>query len=607
MEFLNPTALLGFFALPLLLIPYLIRTKSRRLVFSSVLLFLDEESPKSPRPFGRVHLPPIFFLQLLLLALLILALSEPVFSIRPTSIAMVIDNSASMQALEDGKSRLALAKDAAYSIIGEADLGARIDLYLTTPRLEKLRAAPFTPSEARSALGAIKAYDMGDPPIDYGHALERLAREQKYQRVHWITDHPTRGQTATIRATTVGRPQANLAISAFDVRRSSLADARLEANVQVRNFSDREQKLKIIVKGGGIAVASRDLTLAAGASANARFDGLPEHSIYQAEISARDGLALDNRRFAVAPPSRSLKILAITPRAQAILSLKSIPGVNLDAIAPADYEKSDRTSYGLEIFHYSMPSALPRNPALFILPPESNPLVKLGAPLTNAGVSNWREAHPLTRYVNFNLFRPSYARPFKPQTAGDVVIESPDGILAFSMERQGARYLVLGFDPLPYLGRDNLPMSIFTLNFLDWFFDSGASGAQATGEPIRLGPIENGDRLTTPMGEQIFLKPEVANFPATFYQGVYQLERAGRVEAYVRNLQDPGESDLRNPATIDLQRDVASQSSGSVLFSFWPYLLFASLALLILEWFINPRMEWLRTRSLGRSLAWRGR
>src|SRR6185503_994187 len=111
MEFLNPTALFALLALPLLLIPYLVRRKPRRLVFSSLLLFIEGGAQASPRPFGRVHLPPIFFLQLLLLALLVLALSEPVFSVRPTNVALVLDNSASMQALEDGKARFALAKE----------------------------------------------------------------------------------------------------------------------------------------------------------------------------------------------------------------------------------------------------------------------------------------------------------------------------------------------------------------------------------------------------------------------------------------------------------------------------------------------------------------
>jgi hypothetical protein len=85
MEFLNPTALLGFFGLPLLLIPYLIRRKPRRLIFSSLLLFMTGTEATSGRPWGRINLPPIFFLQLLLLALLVLSLSEPVFSVHPTN------------------------------------------------------------------------------------------------------------------------------------------------------------------------------------------------------------------------------------------------------------------------------------------------------------------------------------------------------------------------------------------------------------------------------------------------------------------------------------------------------------------------------------------
>jgi hypothetical protein len=301
-------------------------------------------------------------------------------------------------------------------------------------------------------------------------------------------------------------------------------------------------------------------------------------------------LPLDNRRFAIGRSSRNLQILAVTPRPRALLSLRSTPGITVDVISPAEYEKSERTGYGLEIFHFSAPEALPRNPALFILPPENFSLAKAGAPMSNVSVSTWREPHMLTRYINFSLFRPTYARPLKPQSAGDVVIESPNGALAFATERQGVRYLTLGFDPLPFLGRDNLPMSIFTLNFFDWFFDSGGASGQATGEPIRLGAVGPGDVLTTPAGEKVSLKSDLSSFSATFYQGVYRRSRGGQTEIYARNLQDTHESDLRAPAPIGLRGAAASSSSASVLFSFWPYLLVASLLLLLLEWFINPRI-----------------
>jgi hypothetical protein len=604
MEFLNPTALFGLLALPMLLLPYLIRRKPRRVMFSSLLLLLESGAAASSRPWGRVNLPWIFFLQLLLLALLIVALSEPVFSIHPTNVAIILDNSATMQALEAGKTRLSLAKAKARSIIDDVGIAGKIDLYVTTPRIVKLSAAPLTSAQAVSSIDALEAYDLGDPPVDYNHLLDQLAREHKYQRVYLITDHPARGQTATARTISVGRPQANFAVTGFDVRRSSLINTRLEASVEVANYSNQDEKLRVIVKGGDRALANRELAVPAGKTVAATFDNIAEQPFYQAEIENRDALMLDNRRFAVLPAGRSLRMLAVSPRPKEIASLKSIPGVDIDIIAPSAYGETDASSYGLEIFHFATPAALPRNPTLFILPPQDNSLVDLAAPVANITVSNWREPHTLTRYVNFSLFRPAYARPLKPQSAGESIIESANGPLAFAVERRGVRYLTLGFDPLPYLGRANLPMSIFTLNVLDWFFDASIK-SQATGEPLALGRIEPGDQLVSPKGETISLTAGYDYFSATFYQGIYERRRGGAKELSARNFQDQNESDLRAPTPIDLSGGTVPGGSTSVLFSFWPYLLIAAILLLLIEWFVTPRMTRLNLRRRAATLSMR--
>ncbi len=162
MEFLNPTALYGLLALPLLLIPYLIRRKPQRIIFSSLLLLTEYDSSARRRLWGRLRLPPAFFLQLLLLTLLILALAEPVLSVRPTHIAIVLDNSASMQTLENGKTRFALAQERARSLVADLGVNGRVELYRTVPRLEKIRATAFSPSEAAGAIGALEVYDLGD-------------------------------------------------------------------------------------------------------------------------------------------------------------------------------------------------------------------------------------------------------------------------------------------------------------------------------------------------------------------------------------------------------------------------------------------------------------
>lgn len=593
MEFLNPTALVGLLALPLLLIPYLIRRKPQRIAFSSLLLFMEAGEAASAKPWGRINLPPIFFLQLLLLALLIFALSEPVLSIRPTNIAVILDNSASMQALEDGKSRFALAKERAGALVGELGAGGKVDLYLTTPRLEKLNAAPLSPAEAARIIAAQAPYDLAEPPIEYGNLIAQLARQQKYERVYLLSDHPARDQSRTARVITVGQPRANFALTNLEVQRSSLANARLEAQVEVANYSERDEKLKIVLKSNGAELANREIVVGSGKTASVSFEGLADHRTYEAEIANRDALPLDNRRFAVAPASRNLRVLGITPRPRELESLKTIPGVQIDTIAPSDYDKAERTGYGLEIYHFATPAALPSSAALFILPPESSSLVDLGAPVDNVTVSNWRDPHVLTRYVNFNLFRPTYARPLKPQTAGDIVIDSGAGPLAFATERQGVRYLTLGFDPFPYLGRENLPMSVFTLNLLDWFFDSRGN-SQATGEAIFLGKVQSGDRIILPGGKSLAITPGAAVFGGAFFQGVYQLNRGGETELFARNLHDRGESDLRTAAAITIGDGNQGSASASVLFSFWPYLLMASLALLLLEWFLSPRMASIR-------------
>ena len=594
MEFLNPTALFGLLALPLLLIPYLIRRKPQRVAFSSLLLFMESGDAASAKPWGRINLPPIFFLQLLLLALLILALGEPVLSIRPTNIALILDNSASMQALEDGKSRFALAKERASALVEELGAGGKVDLYLTTPRLEKIHAAPLSAAEATGIISAQAPYDLAEPPIDYGNLLPQLASQHKYERVYLLTDHPARGQSGVARVITVGQPRANFALTHFEVQRSSLANTRLEARVEVANYSERAEKLKIVLKGNGAELANREIVVGTGETASVSFEGFADYPTYEAEIVNHDALPLDNRRFAVAPNSRNLRILGITPRPRELDSLKAIPGVQVDTIAPSDYNKTERAGYGLEIYHFATPAALPPTAALFILPPESSSLVDLGAPVNNVTVSNWRDPHVLTRYVNFNLFRPTYARPLKPQTAGDIVIDSAAGPLAFATERQGVRYLALGFDPFPYLGRDNLPMSVFTLNLLDWFFDSPAANNQATGEAIFLGKVQTGDSIILPGGKSLVITPGAAFFGGAFFQGIYQLKHSGETELFARNLLDRGESDLRTAAPIAIGGGNLNGASASVLFSFWPYLLMASLVLLLLEWFLSPRMASIR-------------
>jgi hypothetical protein len=139
-------------------------------------------------------------------------------------------------------------------------------------------------------------------------------------------------------------------------------------------------------------------------------------------------------------------------------------------------------------------------------------------------------------------------------------------------------------------------MSIFTLNFLDWFFESGSRRGTASGEPLPLGVAGQGGLLTTPRGEKIALESGASHFAGTFRQGIYQLRRSGENQLFAVNLQDTNESDLRAPAPIAMTGAAMGSGGAAALFSYWPYLLLATLLVLVIEWFFFPRMAPLRAR-----------
>jgi hypothetical protein len=583
MEFLNPTALYALALLPLLAVPYLIGRRPRRRPFSSLFLLRELAPRPAARRWRRLYLPPIFFLQLLLLALLLATLGEPSLSFRPLNVALILDNSASMQAMEDNRSRFQSAQDEAAKILRALPSQARADLYLLAPRLTRLAEEPLTPGAAIARLAALKPLDLAEPAVDYGAELERLVRERSYDRLHLLTDHPSMGQSETVRVVSVGRPQGNLAITSFQVARRSWAAPELEARLTLRNFSATDVKFKLIIKGSGKTLASRAYNVTAEKEVEASFENLPAEPYYGAEIDAGDGLALDNRRFAVPASQSRLKILAVSPRPEALSSLRAIPGVELQVVSPQAYEKESLEPHALELFHYSAPAALPESHALFILPPTQNPLVEIGAASSRPMVTGWREPHPLTRYINFALFRPAYARPLKPGSLGAAIIQIPDGPLTVAVERKNFRYLALGFDPLPFLGQQNLPMSIFTLNMLEWFHQARAGDSGRTGEPLAV-KFRTGEIVQTPDGEKIAAEKNTGLFGRTFRQGIY---RAGD-RFFAVNFGNENESDLRQPSPIQLRGRPGAAAGRAFYASIWLYLLLAALALLLLEWFLNP-------------------
>jgi hypothetical protein len=503
----------------------------------------------------------------------------------PEKVAVILDNSASMQTVEGKKSRFEVAKEQAQELLGSLTPDARVNLFLTVPRLDPI-GTNLNPGEALGLMEPLNPYDLGEPQGEYEQFLSRLSKESSYDRIVFFTDYRVRESVGSTEVISVGEPQGNVAITSFTLTRSFASD-RLQATVEVTSFDSKGRKVKLSLKGDGKTLSSKTATVAPGKTATVFFEGFPYRPYYEARLQIRDALSLDNVRYAVLPSSKGLSVLGVSPKREALRSLRGIPGLKLKVISPDAYRGNGGEGKRLEIFHYSAPLVLPKNDALFVLPPKGNPLVSLGGPLSAPTVTDWRDPHPLTRYVNFALFRPSYARPVVPPLLAKKIIEGPEGPLAVVVRRQGSRYLVLGFDPFPYLAQANLPMSIFTLNLLSWFFEASGDSITATGEPLSLGSNKGGT-LVGPRGQRLNIGEGTDVFSLTFFQGIYRMDQGGDEKVLAVNFDDVSESDLSHVATLNLKRVAGEPAIRSTTVSLWPYLILVSILLLFLEWFLNP-------------------
>jgi len=98
--FTNPLAFWGLVALPLLVAIYWLRRRHRRHPVSSLMLWLEpRESRQGGTRIDRLRTPLLFFLELLALALLVLAAAEPHVPLRESvrPLIVVLDDSFSMQ------------------------------------------------------------------------------------------------------------------------------------------------------------------------------------------------------------------------------------------------------------------------------------------------------------------------------------------------------------------------------------------------------------------------------------------------------------------------------------------------------------------------------
>lgn len=578
--FLYPGALVFFALVPLLIVAYLVRERPRSVMVSSVLGYRALRALKSERPWGWPRLDWLFLIELVILSLVVLAMAEPYVIHQHTPVAVVLDNSAAMQAGIPPGARFEAAKAALQRPIPNQN-GIAVSLYVTAPQPHLVRSS-ITAAQAQSAISRLQPIDAPQSTISVAKMLGDLVAGHRFTQILFASSDPvSQPLPPSLRVFRAGDPLPNFAIGSFAVGGAQFGSGALRARVTVANFSSEPQNLEVEISAEGKALARTQAHVAAREISSVEFPTLAPTSAYRAELKPADNFALDNVAYATPAIGAEIQVLFISPTPADAAGLASLPQLKVSTLSPEQYSPSDAKA-DLLIFEYGVPKEFPAANALLVMPPGGDDVFRLQLkPGATTQVTDWRSPDALTDGVNFRLLALRQPESFAVHPWMESVVSSNLGSLILQGTHQGHRYIALGFNPFPYLGRSNLPMSVLTLNILGYLSGFGSEDAgHRTGEPWIVPAGVN--EIITPAGKTIRVEPGIP-FTQGTRQGIYQLIGPGsQKRERAVNLADLNVSDLENPPTIKL--DIAANGAGrpadfSERQTFTPYIIAAILIL----------------------------
>ncbi|NMB88774.1 MAG: VWA domain-containing protein, partial [Chloroflexi bacterium] len=471
MSWLSPGMLaFGLLAIPILLL-YMLKLRRRETPVSSTLLWQQLlRDRQANTPWQRLKRNLLLFLQLLILAGLVLALARPVLpvpSLSSGATIVLLDGSASMAARDVSPDRFTVAREAVARLIDGLPAGAPVTLILAAAQPHLLAAAE---SDHEALHQALSGAQPGSGGADWPAAFALAAGANRGSQVAAtliVSDGglPEEGLPALPGEVTylpVGQSSENLAITAMAARPET-GEVQLFAAVQ--NYGSQSRTVIVSLLAGDQLVEARQVEIPAGERQDVLYSGLPAAAQrYTVRLSNPpgqtgdlDALALDDSAATVYQPGLSGRLVLVSPGNLFLRRLlESLPGVQpFFVLAGPDAPVAiPGGQYDLYVLDGVVPEDLPPGNVLFVNPP-SNDFFPVGDLFQDTQVEQVADS-PLTRYVAWDNVHVAQARQVEPPEWAETLVQAHGGPLVFTGETDGRRLAVVTFD----LHDSDLPLQI---------------------------------------------------------------------------------------------------------------------------------------------------
>ncbi|MCZ6688673.1 MAG: BatA and WFA domain-containing protein [Planctomycetota bacterium] len=430
-------------------------------------------------------------LQLLIASVIVFALARPeldLSGIQRKSIAIVLDNSASMMSIEkDGRSRFEIARERAREIVEERSVLDEVMIVLGSTRTEVV--SPLTRDRRRliEILDEVQPLPLAtDLPAAYRLATGLLRGRQNPMLVvisdggaGQLQDLPL-VEEIPIHAIVVGETSDNVGITGFRARKN-IAMGTDTIHVEVMNASQEAKSLSMELRVDGKTRRVIPLEIAAGESHRESIDlQLPEGGVLEVSLDIEDALEVDNRAWAVVLPQKQQRLIIVCPEGRdfflraACESMEEVVDlVGSRIITPEAYDQlaPEERAADATIFQDRLPENVPEQGNLIFIAVSGDRLpFRTGREETLPVIQDWDETHPINRMVSWEGLEVPSCLPALGTREG-ALVETFGGALVASRVQPDRRAVYLGFDVIQADFPFRIGFPVLLRNILAWFHE----------------------------------------------------------------------------------------------------------------------------------------
>ena len=349
MSFLAPLAFAFAASIPVVIVFYLLKRKRVVKLVSSTLLwqkFLADTQASAP--FQKLRKNWLLYLQILLLALAVLALTRPFFATtaKPAQLRVVIlDGSASMQAVDESPSRFERARAEALKWVDSLEPTDQMVVLLAGANTEVKQSATSEKAALRRALQACTPSDSPTRLVPALKMAESLVRDRRSAEVHLFSDGAVpelsdfENKALPLIYHKVGQRADNLGITALDARANPEDATQRAIYASVANFSSNKMSadLELYFQSNGTEsrnlLETRPFTVPGGQTAPHVFKASQaKDGVFTVRLTGKDDMAADNEASIVSLLPKPVNVLLVT-RGNRLLekALRAVANVQLAA------------------------------------------------------------------------------------------------------------------------------------------------------------------------------------------------------------------------------------------------------------------------------------